>query len=158
MSTRDLRPTHCPFCPEFVNFHDYRRKWPRPLRGSGRKKIVKSEKESAVGWLRDTRLQVKPGPNPFRARSGLHDNRHVSGTDCHDCHSLISPSTTPATASSWWRNRPWLRPSACGSGDAERPSGQQHNLQMVGSSRLMARTDRSIQVYRRLYRSQRTEK
>jgi hypothetical protein len=32
-------------------------------------------------------------------------------------------------------------------GDAERPSGQQHNLQMVGSNRLMARTERSIQVY-----------
>jgi hypothetical protein len=43
-------------------------------------------------------------------------------------------------------------------GGGERASSRKHNLQRVGSSRLMARTDRSIQVYTGLFRAKRTKK
>ena len=143
-----------------------------PVRGSGRKKIVKSEKESAVGWLRDTGLQVKPAPTSWSGFAVCHfavsvpfPPLHHSSTPlcaglptCPDrrsprsppsslcvlCVSVVNPSCFHPTSGS-------LR--ACDSGGAERPRGHQHNRQRVESCRLMAPTERALQGSSGLFRA-----
>jgi hypothetical protein len=93
--------------PKFDKLHDYRRKWPRPLRGSGRKKIVKSEKERAVGWLRDAGFYPTMNANAFeavrRARVAQAGGATVPG--CGRLLAVVATLNGPVannTTFKWW--------------------------------------------------------